>query len=444
MQVLSGKDLLPHLSQIRNDTPGFLLECSRRYGDLVGFKVGRTQVYFINHPDLIRRVLQDNHHNYSKDTIQYNTLATITGRGLLTSDGEEWLRHRRMEQPAFARSRLARLDQVIAPALDAMLERWKSHPADEVLDIDREMMAVTLEIVGQALFSIDLRRDAPRLTQAVLTALDHVIYRAQNPFAPPDWVPLPRNLSFRKALSQLDQTVYEILENRRRSGEQRDDLLGMLIEARDEESGGAALTDRQIRDEIITLLIAGHETVASALTWSWYLLAQHNEIWEQMRDEVSRLSADRPPCYADLERLPFTAAVFSEALRLYPPAWLITRKALGEDELGGQKIPAGSLIVISPYVIHRHPQFWEDAEAFLPQRFLHGRERAIPRYAYIPFGGGPRLCIGNNFAMIEGSLILAGVTQRYWLELAAESPIRVDPLVTLRPHHGLPMRLREV
>ncbi len=444
MQVLSGKDLLPYLSQIRNDTPGFLLECSRRYGDLVGFKVGRTQVYFINHPDLIRRVLQDNHHNYSKDTIQYNTLATITGRGLLTSDGEEWLRHRRMEQPAFARSRLARLDQVIAPALDAMLERWKRHPADEVLDIDREMMAVTLEIVGQALFSIDLRRDAPRLTQAVLTALDHVIYRAQNPFAPPDWVPLPRNLSFRKALSQLDQAVYEILENRRRSSEQRDDLLGMLIEARDEESGGAVLTDRQIRDEIITLLIAGHETVASALTWSWYLLAQHNEIWEQMRDEVSRLSADRPPCYTDLERLPFTAAVFSEALRLYPPAWLITRKALGEDELGGQKIPAGSLIVISPYVIHRHPQFWEDAEVFLPQRFLNGRERAIPRYAYIPFGGGPRLCIGNNFAMIEGSLILAGVTQRYRLELAAERPVRVDPLVTLRPHHGLPMRLREV
>ncbi len=444
MQILSGKDLLPHLSKIRKDTPGFLLECSRRYGDLVGFSVGGARVYFINHPDLIRRVLQDNHHNYSKDTIQYNTLATVTGKGLLTNDGEEWLRHRRMEQPAFSRSRLAVLDRVIVPALGAMLERWSRQYSDQPLDVDREMMAVTLEIVGQSLFSIDLRKDAPRLTQAVLTALDHVIYRAQNPFAPPDWIPTPQNLAFRRALRQLDQAVYEIMENRRQSGERYDDLLGMLLEARDETSGGLALTDRQIRDEIITLLIAGHETVASALTWSWYLLAQHPAVWEQMREEVAQLPLERFPCYADLERLSFTAAVFSEALRLYPPAWLITRKAIGEDELNGQKIPAGSLIVISPYVIHRHPQFWEDAEMFLPQRFTSGRERTIPRFAYIPFGGGPRLCIGNNFAMIEGTLILAGVTQRYSLELATDKPVQVDPLVTLRPHHGLPMRLREV
>lgn len=445
MQILNGRDLLPHLNKIRKDTPGFLLECSRRYGDLVGFAVGRTKVFFINHPDLIRRVLQDNHHNYSKDTIQYNTLATITGKGLLTSDGEEWLRHRRMEQPAFARSRLASLDEVIAPAVEAMLERWQRVAPENVLDVDREMMAVTLEIVGKALFSIDLRTDAPRLTQAVLTALDHVIYRAQNPFAPPDWLPIPQNLSFRKALRQLDWAVYEIMENRRRSGQRLNDLLDMLLNACDEESNtGGGLTDGQIRDEIITLLIAGHETVASALTWSWYLLAQHPSVWEQMREEVARLPADRLPGYPDLERLPFTAAVFSEALRLYPPAWLITRKALGEDELSGQLIPAGALIVISPYVIHRHPQFWEDAEAFLPQRFTNGNERKIPRFAYIPFGGGPRLCIGNNFAMIEGVLILAAVTQRYRLELATSMPVQVDPLVTLRPHEGLPMRLRKV
>jgi len=218
----------------------------------------------------------------------------------------------------------------------------------------------------------------------------------------------------------------------------------MLLNARDEESHSGGLTDRQIRDEIITLLIAGHETVASALTWSWYLLAQHPQVWEQMREEVARLPADRLPCYPDLERLLFTAAVFSEALRLYPPAWLITRKALGEDVFDGQTIPAGALIVISPYVIHRHPQFWEDAEAFLPQRFTDGNERKIPRYAYIPFGGGPRLCIGNNFALIEGVLILAAVTQHYRLELATHEPVQVDPLVTLRPHDGLPMRLRKV
>ncbi len=444
MQVLSGRDLLPHLAKIRKDTPGFLLECARRYGDLVGFKVGKTRFFFINHPDLIRHVLQDHHRNYSKDTIQYNTLATITGRGLLTSDGEEWLRHRRMEQPAFARPRLANLDRVITPAVEAMLERWGRLADGEVLDVDREMMALTLEIVGQALFSIDLRQDAPRLTGAVLTALDHVIYRAQNPFAPPDWLPIPQNLSFRKALRQLDEAVFEIMENRRRSGEKYDDLLGMLMDARDEESGGAELTEQQIRDEIITLLIAGHETVASALTWSWYLLAQHPAVWEEMRREVEKLPAGRMPQVADLECLPLTAAVFSEALRLYPPAWLITRKAVEADELHGEAVPAGSLIVISPYVIHRHPQFWDEPEKFVPQRFTGGNERKIPRFVYIPFGGGPRLCIGNHFAMIEGVLILAAVTRRFRLELDESKPVKVDPLVTLRPHHGLPMYLREV
>ncbi|MEN4011768.1 MAG: cytochrome P450 [Chloroflexota bacterium] len=439
MQLLTGKDLLPHLSQILKDTPGFLYTCAQRYGDLVGFALGKTKVFFVNHPDLIRRVLQDNHYNYSKDTIQYNTLATVTGRGLLTSDGEDWLRHRRMEQPAFSRSRLANLDQVILPAVEAMLNRWQQLPPGSEVDIDREMMAVTLEVVGKSLFSIDLRTDAPRLTSAVLTALDHVIYRAQNPFALPDWLPTPRNRAFNRALRQLDRAVFDIVAARRGS-EPQDDLLGMLLAARD-ETGSLALNDQQVRDEVITLLIAGHETVASALTWSWLLLAQHAEIAEQVRAEVAQVAAGRTPAHADLERLTLTGQVFSEALRLYPPAWLITRKAIGEDMLGGQTIPAGALIVISPYVIHRHPQFWEQPELFLPQRFGEGREKNVPRYAYIPFGGGPRLCIGNHFAIIEGVLILAAISQRFRLELPEHSQVKVDPLVTLRPHGGLPMRL---
>lgn len=439
MHILTGKELLPHLNQIRKDTPGFLHTCAQRYGDLVGFALGKTKVFFINHPDLIRRVLQDNHYNYSKDTIQYNTLATVTGRGLLTSDGEDWLRHRRMEQPAFSRTRLANLDQVILPAVEAMLDRWQHLLPGSEVDIDREMMAVTLEIVGKALFSIDLRTNAPRLTSAVLTALDHVIYKAQNPFALPDWFPTPQNLAFKRALRQLDQAVLDIVAARR-SGEPKDDLLGMLLAAQDEASG-MSLTDQQVRDEMITLLIAGHETVASALTWSWYLLAQHPQIGEKMRAEVLKVAETRMPVYADLERLSLTSQVFSEALRLYPPAWLITRKAVSEDTLDGQNIPAGALIVISPYVIHRHPQFWEQPEAFCPQRFAEGREKNVPRYAYIPFGGGPRLCIGNHFAVIEGVLILAAVSQRFRLELPEHSQVKADPLVTLRPHGGLPMRL---
>lgn len=440
MRTISGRELLPYLGQIRTDTPGFLEECARRYGDLVCFSVGGLKVFFINHPDLIRKVLQDNHHNYSKDTIQYNTLATITGRGLLTSDGEDWLRHRRLQQPAFSRSRLAVLDQVIAPAAEAMLANWARLPSGQVLDIDREMMQVTLEVVGKALFSIDLRTQAPRLTSAVLTALDHVIFRAQNPFALPDWAPIPRNLAFRRALKMLDGAVYEIMQERKQAADPGNDLLGMLLSAHDETSG-QMLTDLQVRDEIITILIAGHETVASALTWSWYLLAQHPGTYLRLRAEVAGLPAGRLPAYQDLENLPFTTQVFSEALRLYPPAWLITRKAIGEDHFGDYPIPAGSLIVISPYVIHRHPQFWTAASSFQPQRFSEQYEKTWPRYAYIPFGGGPRLCIGNHFALIEGALILAAVTQRYRLALDEGQQVRVDPLVTLRPHHGLPMRL---
>ena len=442
MQTLTGRDLLKHLGQIRADTPGFLLECTRRFGDLVAFSVGSVQVYLVNHPDAVRHILQDNHRNYSKDTIQYNTLASITGRGLLTSDGETWLRNRRMEQPAFSRARLAALDEVIAPAAQAMLERWAQLRDQAEIDIDSEMMQVTLEVVGKALFSIDLRTDAPRLTRAVLTALDHVIYRAQNPFAPPDWAPLPRNLRFRRALAELDAAVYDILSARQAERVEGDDLLGMLLRARSED--GQPLKKVEIRDEIITLLIAGHETVASALTWTWYLLAQHPDAWERMRAEVMRLPQERLPAYRDLDQLTWCDQVFSEALRLYPPAWLITRKSLGEDVLLGERIPAGATMVISPYVIHRHPDFWAAPEEFQPQRFQAVVEKTWPRYAYIPFGGGPRLCIGNHFAQIEGVLLLAAVTQRYRLELAAGQKVKVDPLVTLRPHDGLHMRLHKL
>ncbi len=441
MKTLTGRDLLPFLSLIRTDTPGFLLECSRRFGDLVCFAIGGPKVFFVNHPDWIRQILQDHHKSYSKDTIQYNTLATITGRGLLTSDGNDWLKHRRLEQPAFTRPRLAMLDQVVLPATQAALTRWEAHRQTEgLIDIDQEMMSLTLEVVGKALFGIDLRQDAPRLTHAVLTALDHVIYKVQNLVTPPAWVPTPRNRAFKIALKQLDEAVQEIIDQRRKTGQKTDDLLSMLLFARDEETG-SGLSDQQIRDEVITILIAGHETVASALTWSWYLLASHPEQWQRLRSEIIDVLGSQLPGTADLSNLPYTNQVFSEALRLYPPAWLITRKAIEEDKLGEQVIPAGSLIVMSPYVIHRHPEFWEQPEQFNPERFAESNEKSWPRYAYIPFGGGPRLCIGNNFALIEGALILAAVTQRYRLELVSPHPIHADPLVTLRPHAGLPMRL---
>jgi cytochrome P450 len=266
------------------------------------------------------------------------------------------------------------------------------------------------------------------------------MYRARNIFVPPDFIPTPRNLRFRQALRTLDNAVYELMAGRRQSASPGDDLLGMLLQARDEETG-QPMNDRQVRDEILTMLIAGHETVASALTWSWYLLARNPAERDRLRGEVDRVLGGRLPTSADLASLPYTAQVFSEALRLYPPAWVITRRAIEEDELMGYPVPKGALVIMSPYAIHRRADFWPDPEVFQPGRFAPANGVERQRFSYIPFGGGPRLCIGSSFAAVEAHLILAMVTQRFVLDLPAPAPVEMDALVTLRPRHGLPMRV---
>ncbi len=435
------RELLPRIRQIQRDAPGFLLDLAETYGDISFLRVGSLPVYVVSHPDGVKHVLQDQNRRYSKNTIQYNSLATITGRGLLTSDGSFWLRQRRLAQPAFARPRIMALDQIVVPATLEMLGRWQAQAGqNQSIDVDSEMMRLTLEVVGKALFSIDLSRDAARLTKAVLTALDHIIYRARNIIVPPDMLPTPRNLRFRKALRTLDAAVYSLIAERRTSGNLGDDLLGMLLKARDEETG-QLMTDEQARDEVLTMLIAGHETVASALTWTWYLLSGNLEIQSRLRKEVVDVLDHRQPASKDLQALPFTAQIFSEALRLYPPAWVITRQAVEADALLGYPIPVGALVIISPYVVHRLPDFWERPQSFNPDRFDPNEENKRHRFAYIPFGAGPRLCIGSNFAIVEAQLIIAMITQRYSMERVAGIETHADALVTLRPHAGLPMRL---
>jgi cytochrome P450 len=442
--LITGRELLPHLTRIQSDTLGFIMDTSQRYGELVHFDLGIRHAYLVNQPDAIKHILQDNHRNYTKDTIQYNSLATITGRGLLTSDGELWFRNRRLEQPAFSRSRLLGLDEVVVPAVQALLGRWKVAAAGEqpaVVDVDAAMMQITLEVVGKALFGIDLSRDARSLTGAVLTCLDHIVYKARRMIVPPDWVPIPRNLRFMRGLRLLDEAVYALIDDRQASGSPGEDLLGMLLQARDPDNG-QPMSRQQLRDEVITLLIAGHETVASALTWTFYLLARYPAAAEAMRSEAQQVLGGRNPTSADLPQLAYTGQVFDEALRLYPPAWLITRKSLSGDCLDGRDVLPGALFIISPYAVHRHPQVWRDPEAFDPGRFAVGADRLHPRFAYIPFGGGPRLCIGNHFALTEARLILAMVAQHIHLELLPGSKVIPDPLVTIRPRGGLPMKLR--
>lgn len=433
-----GRAALEGLRELQQSPLAFLSRVTAQYGDLVRYPLGPWEFYIATHPDHVSRVLQENQRAYSKDTFQYNLLKIVTGNGLLTSDGAFWLRQRRLAQPAFHHRRLEALDALITAAIADMLEDWEGAAAREApIDVAAAMMQVALRIVGQALFSIDIREEADVLAQAVLVVLDHIVERARTLGLTPEWLPTARNHHFRAALATLDRVVYATIARRRQAGGD-DDLLSMLLAARDEETG-EGMSDRQVRDEVMTLLIAGHETVASALAWTWYLIARAPEVERKLHAEVDAVLGGRLPSAADLPRLMYTRQVFEEALRLYPPAWIITRKTLAADVLGGYPIPAGALVVLSPYVTQRRPDLWENPEAFDPERFAPARAAGRPRFAYFPFGGGARLCIGNHFALVEAQLIIASVAQRFHLRLASDHPVEPEPSVTLRPRHGLLM-----
>ena len=428
------------LQAIRHSPLHALTRIARRYGDVFQYPVGFWTIYVVIGPDGVRHVLQENNRNYTKQTFQYSLLGLVAGNGLLSSDGAFWLRQRRLAQPAFHRDRLARVGQLTVGATGAMLDRWEAIAArGEPLDIDGEMMRLTLEIVGQALFSIDLSDEADALSRAALATLDHIARRARYPLAPPPRIPTPGNRRFLAAIRTLDAAILALIARRRAVAGAGDDLLAMLMQARDPETG-EGMDDRQLRDEIITFLIAGHETVASALVWCWYLLSMHPAVERALAAELASVLGGDLPAMDDLPRLPYTRMVVDEALRLYPPSWISTRRAIADDTIGGYRIPANALVVMSPYVTHRREETWPNPEGFDPERFTPQATAARPRFAYFPFGGGPHLCIGNTFALVEAQLIVACVAQRYRLALLPGQRIEVAPLVTLRPKYGMLMR----
>lgn len=429
------------LQAVRHSPLHALCRVSQRYGDVFQYPVGFWTVYVVTAPAGVKHILQDNNRNYSKETFQYHLLGLVTGNGLLSSEGAFWLRQRRLAQPAFHRQRLHRLSYLTTAATRRMLDRWDGIAArGEPLDIDGEMMRLTLEIVGTALFSVDLSDAADALSRATMATLDHVARRARFPLAPPPRVPTPGNRRFVAAVRTLDDAIFALIRARRRTPDMHDDLLAMLMAARDAETG-EGMTDRQLRDEIITFLIAGHETVASALVWAWYLLSLHPAVERTLHTEIDGALADRTPTMDDLSRLPYTAMMVDETLRLYPPSWISTRRTIHEDAIDGRRIPANALIVMSPYVTHRRAACWPNPEGFDPERFTPQAVAARPRFAYFPFGGGPHLCIGNTFALVESQLIVATVAQRYRLALIPGQRIEVAPLVTLRPKYGMLMGL---
>jgi cytochrome P450 len=398
--------------------------------------VPKPPSYLVNDPDGVRSVLVTNARSYGKSTIQYSALSLVTGEGLLSADTAEWKRQRPMVQPAFHRETLTTIVSHVATAAERIIEDWNALTEGAVVDIDAAIMNAALEVVGHALFGSDLSTDADVLTTATLDALDVVIARARVPITPPAWVPTPGNRKLSSSVAALDRAVHSMLDSRG-VREVPADMLDLLITARDDE--GHALTETEIRDQVVTFIVAGHETVASALTWTFALLAENPEVMRLLQAEADAVLGGNAAHFADYQRLPYARAVIDETLRLYPPAWLITRNSLGDDSLGGYEVPEGSLIIMSPWLLHRHPGVWANPDRFDPQRFIDGE---IDRSAFIPFGAGPRQCIGRDFAYVEAVLLLSSLVAHFDLEYPAgqQRPPAV-PLVTMRPANGLHLRV---
>lgn len=440
-----GHLLLGNYQRFLRDPLGIVTETSREWGDVVALRLlpGIT-THLITHPDGVEHVLKRNQKNYRKPDSFIRPVSLLAGRGLLTNEGESWLRQRRLAQSAFHRKRLAALAVLMARSAELTVQRWAERQVQEpapVIDVLGEMTRLTLGIASQALFSIDYSDDADRVGPAVRIAFEYLNYQMNSPFALPVRIPTQRNRRFLNARRTLDKLVYDLIRERKHTSEHRGDLLSMLMDARDEETG-EGMSDTQLRNEVLTLLIAGHETTSAALAWTWYLLALHPGAESRLHAELTSVVGGRTPTAADLSTLPYTRMVFEEAFRLYPPAWGQPRQAVNEDRIGGYRIPAGALITLSQWVTHRHPDFWENADAFVPDRFAPERSAGRPAFAYFPFGGGARGCIGSSFALMEAQIILATLAQHFRLELVPGYPVKRDPTFTLRPRGGLLMRLR--
>jgi cytochrome P450 len=431
---------LTSLNRLQRDSLGFLRALILQYGDVVRIPTLLGSFYLVNHPDGVKHILQENHKNYDKNTLDYNILKSLLGKGLLTDDGPSWLQQRRLIQPKFHRQRVMAFGTLMTDASLALVERWEKHTRDgRALDIAQEMMRLTLYIIGQALFSLDLSAEGATVGCAFTTANRLVTEQTYSPWIPLS-VPTPRNRRYRRARQELSDVVYSIIRTRRRNSEDKEDLLSMLLHLRDAETD-EGMDDHQLHDEILTFMLAGHETTSNALSWTFYLLSQHPDVEQRLHQELHDILGGRAPTVNDLPNLPYTQWVIAEAMRLYPPAWVVSRHAIADDEIGGYHIPAGSSITISQYLVHRHPVFWEQPDTFDPERFSPERSAGRPHYAYFPFGGGPRQCIGNTFAQLEALLILATIAQHYTLRLVPGSRVELEPLITLRPRHGLPMTL---
>ena len=432
--------LTGNLSEYVPDQLGFLTRSAKQYGDVVRLRFLNVPLYLLNHPDHVEYVLVKNNRNFIKDRAERSGLRFL-GQGLLTSEGDYWRRQRRLAQPAFHRKRVSAYGRTMVESAQKMLDAsWRD---GETRGIREDMSRLTLEIVSATLFGASITEE---LEEEVGEALEVVMGRFTGGilFKVPERIPTPANLRFRRAVRRLEEIIYGIIGERRRSPDgDGGDLLSMLLSARDEGSG-EGMSDRQLRDEVLTIFLAGHETTALNLSWTWHLLAGHPRVEEGLHEELRKVLGGRAPDMDDLPALRYADAVIKESTRLYPPVWGFGREALGDCEIGGYKVPKGTQVVMSQWVMHRDERYFEEPELFRPERWLDGSTDGLPKYAYFPFGGGPRLCIGQSFAKMEAVLLLAIIAQRFRLRHApGQEAVRPLPSLTLRPSNGLRMVLTE-
>lgn len=432
---VAGEPILGHLRMFRRDRVGMMLALAGAHPEIVEVSMGLVRrLVVVSAPALANEVLVQRNASFAKAPGLTIFLRPVLGDGLLTSEHRTHEKQRKLLAPAFAHKRIAGYATAMADRAQRFTAGWRE---GQHVDVAEEMMKLTFEIVGKTLFDAEVGADADVVGNAVEVAMNQAVSQLGSPIPLPPFVPTPGNLRYRRAVGQLDEIVYRMIRERRRQGGDRGDVLSMLLAAKDE--AGEGMTDREVRDESMTLFLAGHETTANGLAWTFYLLARHPEIRARLEAELDALG--HVPTYDDLKQLPYTIAVFKEAMRLYPPVYIIARRAIEDTVVGGRKIGKNAIVIVNVVGLHKRADVFPDPERFDPERFLGDRERQLPRGAYIPFSVGPRNCIGNHFALMEAHLLLATIAQRVRFDLQRKEPAELEQLVTLRPKNGLPARV---
>ncbi len=436
-----GLPLLGSSLELLHDSLSLLTSAARTHGRVARLQLGPRIRFLLSGPEEIEQVLVVQQQKFSKSAMVRRVAERLLGQGLLVSEGELWRRQRRLVQPAFQRARLAEYAPAMVEAAATQMAGWR---AGEVRDLAEEMMRVTMRIAVRTLFGAEIDEEAGAVGEAARTVERYDLRRLRSPVNIPEHWPTPANRRAACAHAYLDRVVYRIIEQKRAESDGRGSVLSLLLAAMDED--GTRMTPEQVRDETMTLFLAGHETTALALAWTWHLLGQHPGARARLEEELAQVLAGRVPTFADLDRLPYTEAVIQESLRLYPPAYVLSRASLAPVELGGYAFPENSVFLLSQWVTHRDPQFFDQSASFRPERWLERPGEpatGAPAYAYFPFGGGPRRCIGQGFALAEAALVIATIAQLWRFHPVPRPPVVLEPLVTLRPKHGIWMRLEK-